>query len=30
MAEQGNPESFYWHPCRTSASPLSADMRAMH
>ncbi len=21
-----SPESFYWHPCRTSASPLSADL----
>jgi hypothetical protein len=30
MAEQGSPESFYWHPCRKSASPLSAGMRAMH
>jgi hypothetical protein len=25
-----SPESFYWHPCRTSASPLSAHLRAMH
>src|SRR5437899_6552213 len=25
-----SPESFYWHPCRTSASPLSAAKRAMH
>ena len=25
-----SPESFYWHPCRTSASPLSARKRAMH
>ena len=25
-----SPESFYWHPCRESASPLSAPMRAMH
>src|ERR1700730_17858870 len=24
------PESFYWHPCRTSASPLSAGPLAMH
>src|SRR5882724_7998545 len=24
-----SPESFYWHPCRKSASPLSADLRAM-
>src|ERR1700742_1767123 len=24
------PESFYWHPCPESASPLSADKRAMH
>src|SRR6516164_10409523 len=23
-------ESFYWHPCRKSASPLSANNRAMH
>src|SRR5665213_411929 len=22
-----SPESFYWHPCRKSASPLSADER---
>src|SRR5665213_2070301 len=26
----GSPESFYWHPCRKSASPLSAEERAMH
>src|ERR1700679_1551373 len=25
-----SPESFYWHPCRKSASPLSARKRAMH
>src|SRR3569623_1149952 len=25
-----SPESFYWHPCRASASPLSARERAMH
>src|SRR3979409_2522461 len=25
-----SPESFYWHPCRKSASPLSAAKRAMH
>ena len=25
-----SPESFYWHPCRESASPLSARKRAMH
>src|SRR5580704_7601657 len=25
-----SPESFYWHPCRKSASPLSAHQRAMH
>ena len=25
-----SPESFYWHPCRTSASPHAAGMRAMH
>src|SRR6202040_2162395 len=25
-----SPESFYWHPCRKSASPLSAAQRAMH
>src|SRR3984893_3116383 len=25
-----SPESFYWHPCRNSASPLSAGSRAMH
>src|SRR5436190_22241843 len=24
-----SPESFYWHPCRKSASPLSAGPRAM-
>ena len=23
-------KSFYWHPCRTSASPLTARKRAMH
>ena len=28
--EKNSPESFYWHPCRTSASPLSAGQRAMH
>src|ERR1700752_2930005 len=26
----GSLESFYWHPCRNSASPLSANSRAMH
>src|ERR1700674_3476868 len=25
-----SPESFYWHPCRKSASPLSAAQRAMY
>ena len=25
-----SPESFYWHPCPASASPLSARKRAMH
>ena len=28
--ENCSPESFYWHPCRASASPLSARKRAMH
>src|SRR5215475_12878618 len=28
--KNSSPESFYWHPCRTSASPLSARRRAMH
>jgi len=28
--ETSRPESFYWHPCRKSASPLSAGHRAMH
>ncbi len=27
---KNSPESFYWHPCRASASPLSAGQRAMH
>src|SRR6201987_6139960 len=26
----GSLESFYWEPCRNSASPLSANSRAMH
>src|SRR6185295_9257712 len=25
-----SPESFYWHPCRKSASPRTACRRAMH
>src|SRR6266478_4378735 len=25
-----SPESFYWHPCRKSASPVSAARRATH
>ena len=29
-AGTSSPESFYWHPCRKSASPLSAGRRAMH
>src|SRR5262249_29453020 len=28
--QTSGPESFYWHPCRESASPLSAPKRAMH
>src|SRR6266566_6111177 len=28
--ETSNPESFDWHPCRTSASPVSASQCAMH
>src|SRR6185437_6968652 len=27
--QPSSPESFYWHPCRKSASPLSASKRAM-
>src|ERR1700722_17506239 len=27
---KNSPESFYWHPCWNSASPLSAGLRAMH
>src|SRR6059058_5855393 len=30
QGENSSPESFYWHPCRASASPLSARERAMH
>src|SRR5947209_967682 len=30
LAIPSSPESFYWHPCRNSASPLSAAKRAMH
>src|SRR4051812_1840103 len=29
QGENSSPESFYWHPCRASASPLSARERAM-
>lgn len=29
-SENSSPESFYWHPCRASASPLTAGKRAMH
>src|SRR6202023_3264360 len=28
--KRNSPESFYWHPCRKSASPVSADKGAMH
>src|SRR5262249_39326675 len=28
--QPSSPESFYWHPCRKSASPLSACKLAMH
>src|SRR4029077_1373361 len=30
QGENSSPESFYWHPCRASASPLTARERAMH
>src|SRR3954469_18967131 len=30
QGENSSPESFYWHPCRASASPLTAWGRAMH
>src|SRR6478752_375000 len=30
QGENSSPESFYWHPCRASASPLSARERAMN
>src|SRR5215468_3214982 len=29
FGQASRPESFYWHPCRKSASPLSARERAM-
>ena len=30
IRRNSSPELFYWHPCRASASPLSARNRAMH
>src|SRR3954464_14844685 len=30
QGENSSPESFYWHPCRASASSLTAWERAMH